>query len=149
MILTDSRKKPCTMYVILKRCKIGLLHKQLSIFSKFCMIDFKIYSFGHFGRPKPSFVPGISGMPETLPDTSMPETLPTLVVYRFCLARPYLARTGQLLNQASRSRRVSSSLRRVALLAVRICRALRVNSSATHPVAPLSAGVKAAHPHLH
>ena len=46
------------------------------------MIDFKIYSFGHFGhfgRPKPSFVPGISGMPETLPETSMHETLPTLV----------------------------------------------------------------------
>ena len=60
------------MYYVLKRCKIGLLHKQLCIFSKFCMIDFKIYSFGHFGhfgRPKPSYVPGLSGMPET----SMPE----------------------------------------------------------------------------
>ena len=67
------------MYYVLKRCKIGLLHKQLSIFSKFCMIHFKIYSFGHFGRPKPRFVPGISGMPETLPETSMPETLPTLI----------------------------------------------------------------------
>ena len=75
------------MYYVLKRCKIGLLHKQLSIFSKFCIIDFKIYSFGHFGhfgRPKPSFVPGISGMPETLPETSMPETLPTRI-------RSYLA----------------------------------------------------------
>ena len=70
-ISTDSQ---CTLGAI------GLLHKQLSIVSKFCMIDFKINSFVHFELPKPSFVPGISGMPETLPETSMPETLPTLNV---------------------------------------------------------------------
>ena len=40
-----------------------------------------INSFGHyvhFGHPKGSFVPGISSMPETLPETSIPETLHTL-----------------------------------------------------------------------
>ena len=52
-----------------------------------------INSFGHyvhFGRPKGSFVPklrnarsfvpGISGMPKTLPKTLIPETLPTLLI---------------------------------------------------------------------
>ena len=40
-----------------------------------------INSFGHyvhFGRSKGCFVSGISGMPKTLPEASMPETLPTL-----------------------------------------------------------------------
>ena len=48
------------------------------------MLNFKIYSFGQFravsGAQNLGFVPGISGMPETLPETSLPETLPTLVV---------------------------------------------------------------------
>ena len=43
------------------------------------MLNFKIYSFGQFrivsGAQNLGFVPGISGMPETLP-----ETLPTLDV---------------------------------------------------------------------
>ena len=58
------------------------------------MLNFKIYSFGQFravsgsfgqfravsGPQNLGFVPGISGMPETLPETSMPETLPTLPI---------------------------------------------------------------------
>ena len=47
------------------------------------MLNFKIYSFGQFravsGAQNLGFVPGISGMPGILPETSMPETLPTLV----------------------------------------------------------------------
>ena len=42
-----------------------------------------INSFGHyvhFGRSKGCFVSGISGMPKTLPEASMPETLPTLLL---------------------------------------------------------------------
>ena len=46
------------------------------------MLNFKIYSFGQFravsGAQNLGFVPGISGMPETLP-----ETLPTLLLLKW------------------------------------------------------------------
>ena len=37
------------------------------------------------GAQNLGFVPGISGMPETLPETSMPETLPTLQAIQYTL----------------------------------------------------------------
>ena len=46
------------MCYVLKRCKIGLLITHLS---KFCMLNFKIYSFGQFRAPKTWFRAGHFG----------------------------------------------------------------------------------------
>ena len=81
------------------------------------MIDFKIYSFKHFGSPKPNFVPGISGMPETLPETSMPETLPTLLA-----SNHYLRRVEEIRKLRKKQLTASLQITRYRIMWYILCR---------------------------